>query len=116
MVECRVTGEILSLTLREISNALQQSLTGIRMKSDDEMFIRNDEFDLEIYEYRQSSDANSYLVGGFVQGDLDDVEVKLRSIATLLATNGIKYNFEFYLEGHKNNDPTEERVIKHPEF
>jgi hypothetical protein len=110
-----ISGEIKSINLKKVYNSLKGGFdeSFLRFKSEDEMFIKKGNIDLNIYEYT-SGKENIYLIGGFIVGDLNIVEKSLEEIADLLLQNDIKYTFEFYNELSK--DYSDVHFLKHPEW
>ena len=113
-----ISGEIINTSLNVIHDLIKEKIVGLelRLKSEEELFIENDDIYLNIYEYQQGKNGNSYLLGGSIDGSMSFTKNLLNSIAQLLTENSIKYNFEFYEESAGESDSAKEYSIKHPDF
>lgn len=113
-----ISGEIVNTNLNLIHDLLQEKLEGVklRLKNQEELFIENEEIYLNIYEYQQGKDGNSYLLGGAIDGSITFTKDVLNKIAQLLTINEIRYNFEFYEESTEGDNLGQEYLIKHPDF
>ena len=113
-----ISGEIVNTNLNLIHDLLQEKLEGVklRLKNQEELFIENEDIYLNIYEYQQEKDGNSYLLGGAIDGSITFTKDVLNKIAQLLTINEIKYNFEFSEESTAGDNLGKEYSIKHPDF
>jgi hypothetical protein len=113
----RIMGELVETNIELIHRIFSLPDMKARLKNDESLFLTNEAVDLHIYESGRTLVGDyDYLVGGFIEGEFETVETKLREMASLLEAENVVYNFEFYEEREPEDAATEEYQIKHPDF
>jgi hypothetical protein len=112
----RISGDLESTDIELLKTLFQIPGMSIRSKNSEELFVKNDNVDLHIYESTTSpSESKDYLIGGTIEDEFLAVEKLIKEIASLLERNNVVYNFEFY-QDCLSGEVSEEFVIKHPNY
>lgn len=112
-----LSGDLLNTQMSLIHQALEAVFgsESLRLKSRDDLFVKKDDFSLNVYARGTSKlGGKNYLVGGNFYGDYDRALRVLHALGRELLERDIVYSFELYDQSAVPR--RDDVVISHPEF